>query len=71
MHGCRLRGRFEPEQLPRIGWRGDDVPKNFDDLSRLLDQRGIARRELALLQIDVVLETDADGFGSAVERRIT
>src|SRR5712672_2802610 len=41
VHGCRLRGRFEPEQLPRIGWRGDDVPKDFDDLSRLLDQRGI------------------------------
>src|SRR5580693_10428507 len=49
--------RVTPRQsqyLPRVVWRGDVVAQNFDDFRRLLDQRRVAWRHLALFQIDVV-----------------
>src|SRR5580693_6429048 len=48
----------QSENLPRIVWRRDVVAQDFDDFCRLLDQRRVARRHLALFQIDVVLEPD-------------
>src|SRR5262245_62992286 len=61
----RLLHRLHAENCPRIGGGGDDIAKHFDDLDRLFHQRGIARRELAFLEIDVVFESDA---GMATEQ---
>jgi hypothetical protein len=53
------RGRRQSENLPRVVRRCDVVAQHLDDPCRFLDQRRIARRHLAFLQIDVVLEPDA------------
>src|SRR5712691_5004186 len=53
-----MRRRVQPEDLPRIGRRRHHVTEDLDDLRRLLHQRRIAWRELALFEIDVVLEPD-------------
>src|SRR6185312_17264574 len=54
-----LRSAPETENLPRLlggGELGADVVENAH---RLLAQSGVARRQLALAQIDVVLHADA------------
>jgi hypothetical protein len=61
----RLMRRLEAKHRARIGRGGDDIAQNLDDLDRLLHQRGIARRELALVEIDVVFEAHA---GMAAEQ---
>jgi hypothetical protein len=50
---------MQSQNLPRLVRRRDVVAQHLDDLARLLDQRRVARRHLALLQIDVVLEPHA------------
>src|SRR5947207_10231852 len=54
----RLMRRFEPENRARIFRSGDDVTEQFNDFGRLLDQRGVARGELAFLEINIVFEAD-------------
>src|SRR5437763_11782231 len=54
----RLMRRFEAENCARIFRSGDDVTEQFNDFGRLLDQRGVARGELAFLEIDIVFEAD-------------
>src|SRR5262245_17071123 len=49
---------LQPEELARLGGRSDDVAELLDDMRGLLDQRGVARRELALGEIEIVLEPD-------------
>src|SRR5436190_21518946 len=53
------RVALHAKDVARLGWRGHGVAQDFDDVRGLLHQRGVARRELALLQIQVVLEPDA------------
>src|SRR5260370_5688342 len=50
--------RFEPENCARVGGTSYDVAEKLDDFYRLLDQRGVARGELAFLEIKVVFEPD-------------
>src|SRR5262249_40431489 len=51
--------RAQAENVSRLCWRGNAVAQDFDDGRGLLDQRGVARRKLALLEIQVVFEPDA------------
>src|SRR5262249_17968350 len=53
-----LMRRLQPEDFARIGGCGDHIAEDLDDLRRLLHQRRVAWRELALLQIDVVFQAD-------------
>src|SRR3984885_972782 len=53
------RGWMQSQNLPRVVRRRDVVAQNFDDPRRLLDQCRVARRHLALFQINIVLEPDA------------
>src|SRR5712692_1790887 len=50
--------RRDAEDLPRVRGRRDVIAQDLDDAARLLDEGGVARRELALAEIDVVLEPD-------------
>src|SRR4029077_4971221 len=56
---CLHVTRRQAENLARFHWCRDLVAKDCDNLCRFLDQRRVAWRELALLQIDVVLKPDA------------
>src|SRR5438270_1153561 len=53
------RRALHVEDLTRLRWRGDVVAEHLDDLGCLLDQRRVAGRELALLEIEIVLKPDA------------
>src|SRR5207248_3746679 len=51
--------RRQTENPSRLARRRHLIAENMDDVCRLLDQRRIAGRELTLLQIDIVLQSDA------------
>src|SRR5215510_8195777 len=56
---CSVDLALQPQNLPRLGRRRDVVAQDLDDVRRLLDECGIAGRELALREIEVVLKPDA------------
>src|SRR3954454_4084966 len=50
----------KPQHLPRLGRRRDAAAEQFDDLHRFGNKRGITGRQLPALEIEIVLEPDAD-----------